>query len=66
MLDNPDPEKVAATLETVDLSNTLVNVVTKSGQTAETMANFLVVKDALEKTVGKDRAREPNRRHHRS
>src|SRR5690606_17756383 len=31
VLDNPDPEKVAATLATVDLSKTLVNVVTKSG-----------------------------------
>jgi glucose-6-phosphate isomerase len=57
VLDNPDPEKVAATLETVDLDRTLVNVVTKSGQTAETMANFLVVKDALEQAVGVDRAR---------
>ncbi|MGD9712909.1 MAG: glucose-6-phosphate isomerase [Thermomicrobiales bacterium] len=58
VLDNPDPEKVAATLETVDLENTLVNVVTKSGQTAETMANFLVVKDALEQVVGPDQARK--------
>ncbi|HEV2073491.1 MAG TPA: hypothetical protein VGR29_07595, partial [Thermomicrobiales bacterium] len=33
VLDNPDPEKVRATLETVDLSRTLVNVVSKSGQT---------------------------------
>jgi glucose-6-phosphate isomerase len=57
VLDNPDPKKVAATLETVDLDRTLVNVVTKSGQTAETMANFLVVKDALEQAVGVDRAR---------
>ena len=46
VLDNPDPEKVAATLATVDLPNTLVNVVTKSGQTAETMANFLVARQA--------------------
>ncbi|MEZ4530929.1 MAG: glucose-6-phosphate isomerase [Thermomicrobiales bacterium] len=57
VLDNPDPEKVAATLATVDLQKTLVNVVTKSGQTAETMANFLVVQDALEKAVGKKQAR---------
>lgn len=58
VLDNPDPEKVAATLATVDLSKTLVNVVTKSGQTAETMANFLVTREALEKAVGKDKARQ--------
>ncbi len=58
VLDNPDPEKVSATLATVDLDKTLVNVVTKSGQTAETMANFLVTQEALLKAVGKDRARE--------
>lgn len=58
VLDNPDPEKVKATLETVDLSRTLINVVTKSGQTAETMANFLIALDALEAAVGKDQARK--------
>ncbi|MBA2276190.1 MAG: glucose-6-phosphate isomerase, partial [Chloroflexia bacterium] len=52
VFDNPDPEKIAATLETVDLANTLINVVTKSGQTAETMANFLVARDALTTAVG--------------
>lgn len=56
VLDNPDPEKVKATLETVDLSKTLVNVVSKSGQTAETAANFLVVRDALVQAVGADQA----------
>lgn len=54
VLDNPDPEKVQATLESVDLPHTLVNVVTKSGQTAETMANYLVVRDALIEAVGRD------------
>ena len=58
VLDNPDPEKVAATLETVDLASTLVNVVTKSGQTAETMANFLAVRQALEAAVGPEQARQ--------
>jgi glucose-6-phosphate isomerase len=58
VLDNPDPEKVSATLSTVNLEKTLINVVTKSGQTAETMANFLVTRDALERAVGKERARQ--------
>lgn len=57
VLDNPDPEKVAATLEMVDLPNTLINVVTKSGQTAETMANFLAARQALEAVVGAEQAR---------
>ena len=66
VLDNPDPEKVAATLGTVDLRNTLVNVVTKSGQTAETMANFLVVQQALEAAVGREQATPADRGDHRS
>ena len=37
---------------------TLVNVVTKSGQTAETMANFLAVRQALEAAVGPEQARQ--------
>lgn len=57
VLDNPDPEKVRATLDIVDLPNTLINVVTKSGQTAETMANFLVARAALESAVGVEQAR---------
>ena len=55
-LDNPDPEKITATLEFVNLERTLVNVVTKSGQTAETMANFLVVRQALIDAVGEEQA----------
>ncbi len=56
LLDNPDPEKVQATLETVDLPNTLISVVSKSGQTAETMANFLVARQALVNAVGEEQA----------
>ncbi|CAA9555328.1 MAG: Glucose-6-phosphate isomerase [uncultured Thermomicrobiales bacterium] len=56
LLDNPDPEKVRATLETVDLPNTLISVVSKSGQTAETMANFLVAREALVAAVGEEQA----------
>lgn len=58
VLDNPDPEKVAATLATVDLPNTLVNVVSKSGQTAETAANFLVVRNAMYEALGPEQARQ--------
>ena len=54
VLDNPDPEKVTATLDTVDLGRTLVNVVTKSGQTAETMANFLAARGALIEALGEE------------
>ncbi len=46
-LDNVDPAETARVLEALPLSETLVNVVSRSGTTAETLANFLVVREAL-------------------
>ncbi|MFB6072660.1 MAG: glucose-6-phosphate isomerase [Halobacterium sp.] len=46
-LDNVDPEHVAGLLADVDLASTAVHVVSRSGTTAETLANFLVVRDAM-------------------
>ncbi len=47
-LDNVDPEDTAALLESLPLEETVVNVVSRSGTTAETLANFLVVRQAME------------------
>ncbi|WP_440769890.1 glucose-6-phosphate isomerase [Natronorubrum sp. DTA28] len=47
-LDNVDPEWVSSHLERLDLENAAVNVVSRSGTTAETLANFLVVREAFE------------------
>ncbi|WP_323675341.1 glucose-6-phosphate isomerase [Halorubellus sp. PRR65] len=46
-LDNVDPGWVTGLLDAVDLASTTVNVVSRSGTTAETLANFLVVRDAM-------------------
>lgn len=51
-LDNIDPDSITALLDILDLSKTLVNVITKSGDTAETMSQFMIVKDRLEKELG--------------
>lgn len=40
-LDNIDPDQIEGLLEILDLKRTLVNVITKSGSTAETMSQFL-------------------------
>lgn len=58
VLDNIDPEETAALLGLLDLRRTLVNVVSKSGSTGESMASYLIVRERLEQTVGKDRLRE--------
>lgn len=51
-LDNIDPDSMTGLLDMLDLSKTLVNVITKSGDTAETMSQFMIVKDRLEKELG--------------
>ena len=48
ILDNVDPEHIARTLDRLPLAETAINVVSKSGTTAETLANFLVVRETYE------------------
>ena len=53
-LDNIDPDTINGLFEVLDLKKTLVNVITKSGSTAETMSQFMIVKDKLEKELGEN------------
>jgi glucose-6-phosphate isomerase len=50
--ENTDPDTLAAILDVADPTGTWVNVVTKSGSTAETMANFLVIRGWLVGALG--------------
>jgi glucose-6-phosphate isomerase len=52
VLENIDPTSVAAALERIDPRRVLVNVISKSGGTAETMAQYLVVRAWLENALG--------------
>ena len=52
-LDNVDPAHAREVLAEVSLEDAVVHVVSRSGTTAETLANFLVVRDAME-TAGVD------------
>jgi glucose-6-phosphate isomerase len=56
--DNIDPVTFGALLELCPPERTLYNVVTKSGGTAETAAQLLVVYDRLEKALGAERTRQ--------
>lgn len=53
VMDNADPDWFGALMETVDPARALYLVVTKSGSTAETMAQYLIVREAL-KPLGGD------------
>jgi glucose-6-phosphate isomerase len=54
--DNSDPAAYGQLLDNLDLSRTVFNVVSKSGSTAETMSQYLVAREKLEKALGRDEA----------
>lgn len=57
VLDNIDPVETDALWEVCDPKTTLYNVITKSGTTAETLADLLIAVDSLERALG-DKWRE--------
>ncbi len=54
-LDNIDPFEVVPLLELLDPSKTVINVVTKSGGTIETMAQFFLFQKWIYKKLGKEK-----------
>jgi glucose-6-phosphate isomerase len=52
ILDNVDPSTISAALRRIDPRRVLVNVISKSGGTAETLAQYLVVRAWLEAALG--------------
>ncbi len=53
VVDNVDPDEIAGLFNHLDMRSTLVDVVSKSGTTAETMAAYLVARRLLEQQVGR-------------
>lgn len=52
VLDNIDPVRFNELLEILDPRKTLFNVISKSGNTSETMAQFLIIRDTLRRVCG--------------
>lgn len=52
VMDNVDPSSFGQLLDSIDLSRTCFNVISKSGGTSETIAQFLVVRERLAAAVG--------------
>lgn len=57
ILDNVDPERVAALLDIIEPEKTVFNVISKSGSTSETMAQFMIVYKMLQEKIGSDYAK---------
>lgn len=58
VLDNIDPDFMYGILDALELRRTVVNVISKSGSTAETLAQFLFLYQILKNRVGEEKARE--------
>jgi glucose-6-phosphate isomerase len=54
VLDNVDPTTIEPLLARLDMRRTLVNVISKSGTTAETMAQFLIIREKLRAVLDDD------------
>ena len=60
VMDNIDPDGFAATLDVInkELPRTLFNVISKSGETVETAAQFMIIRRLLRKRLGVTQARK--------
>ncbi len=58
IFDNIDPDSFVPQLQSLDWKKTCVNVISKSGKTAETAAQFLIVREMLEKRFGSQKWKE--------
>jgi glucose-6-phosphate isomerase len=52
VMDNIDPVRFNELLQMLDPRKTLFNIISKSGNTSETMAQFLIVRDTLRRVCG--------------
>ena len=58
VLDNIDPDFIRDCLDSLPARETIINVIAKSGMTAETMATFAVVRQWMNEALGEAKARE--------
>lgn len=54
MLENNDPDSFSALFDAINLERTVFNVISKSGSTVETMAQFALVRDLLKREFPND------------
>jgi glucose-6-phosphate isomerase len=58
VMDNVDPETASALFDIIDIKKTVVNIISKSGATAETAAFMKILWKKIETTCGKSRLKD--------
>ena len=58
IVDNVDPEKLVYLFDIIDPTKCLFNCISKSGSTSETMSQFMIIKEMLEKKLGIEKAKK--------
>ncbi|MFQ3675450.1 MAG: glucose-6-phosphate isomerase, partial [Endomicrobiia bacterium] len=58
VLDNIDPTTMKSFLENIDITKTVINVISKAGNTVESLATFFILYDMLVKKVGSNAAKQ--------
>ena len=56
--DNTDPDELEETLSSLNWKKTVINIVSKSGDTIEPMSAFFIARERLQKAVGKNFAKQ--------
>jgi len=56
--DNIDPKRMSSLLDVIDIEKTYFNVITKSGETSETLAQFLILYNILIQKLGQAEAKK--------
>ncbi|MGM0420101.1 MAG: glucose-6-phosphate isomerase [Bacillota bacterium] len=56
--DNVDPVRFTSLMESLDLSKTVFNVISKSGSTAETMSQYLLARKAVADELGEEAVKD--------
>jgi glucose-6-phosphate isomerase len=54
VMDNVDPDEFTAMIQAIDPRRTLFNIISKSGETGETMSQFLVALELVRECIGAD------------
>lgn len=55
--DNIDPERLGYLFDIIDFEKSLFIVISKSGSTSETMSQFMIIKDMLERNLGTEKSK---------